>query len=144
MIEPASEEIVAAIEAVLGAADPESRLDNHEEGVSLSVATILSLVARIRELEQEKAEYNETATRRLAEIEALRETTTRLNRRATQAEAAVLEKVRKSGPSLGRGLANAACGPLRRRVEELEGLLAPRVNASAASVRIDVAAGGGE
>ncbi len=42
------------------------------------------------------------------EIEALRETNTRLNRRCQTYEAGVAEKVRESGGSLGRSLARAA------------------------------------
>jgi FtsZ-binding cell division protein ZapB len=55
----------------------------------------------------------------LNEIESLRETNNRLNRRASVAEGAVLNAARAGGPNLGRALANAACGPLRSENAEL-------------------------
>ena len=62
----------------------------------------------------------------VAERDTARETSVRLNRRATQAEAVVMQTVedcQRQGISVGRALANAACNSLAVQRDRLRELL---------------------
>lgn len=65
----------------------------------------------------------ESHQRLLSELERSRETCKRLNRRATQAEAAckaTIEATKRQGLSLGRALANVGWNMAQDRITELE------------------------
>jgi hypothetical protein len=87
----------------------------HEDAAHIAAfdpATVLALIARVRELE--------------AEVMRLRATNRELNRRATVAEAAcrvTVEDCRREGVSLGRSLANAGYATLEAEIERLRGLV---------------------
>jgi hypothetical protein len=70
-----------------------------------------------------RADFCQLLAERDAEIERLRKTNTRLNRRCQQYEAALAEKVNQSEGSLGRRLANLAYEVEQAQVERAEAVI---------------------
>lgn len=91
-----------------------------------------ALAARLRE-DHRDDRANQVTLEIMRERDEARETNRRLNRRASEAEAALrvkIEEIRRQGPSLGRMLAGAAASMYRRDLDEAVAALEPLARAA--------------
>jgi glutathione S-transferase len=134
-----TEDRIAAIRARLEAATPgpwtiwddpldiEICNDDYSATHMHAVAKLENISPQVKRNAQFIAQAPEDIAYLLAELDKARETNTRLNRRATKAEAFVgksVEELRGKGLSFGRALANLAAEHEARRADEAEAKLA--------------------